>query len=242
MIYAIGDIHGSMLELKALHNIIMRHSKAHDEEHTVVFLGDYIDRGENSKHVVDFLSKKPFKGFKHFYLKGNHEDMVKNVYDLSPEMRWGSWVNMWVGNGGDTTLRDYGLFTHDIGLSTNDPHDLLEFIKMCQPNYRKGNFFFVHAGIKPHRLLKNQTRDDMMWIRREFLEYTGDWEETFGKKDMIVVHGHTPISYDPRRNGNPKNEPLVLNNRINLDTGLISTGKHGCIVIDNNGNELLEIL
>lgn len=237
MIYAIGDIHGSMTELKALRNQIMKHAANIPEPHTVVCLGDYIDRGENSKHVVQFLARKPFTNFQHIYLLGNHEEMARDVYKL--EYRFGTWVDVWLNNGGETTLYDYGLTRDDLGDHDKDPEDLLNFINSLQRHWRKGKFFFVHAGVQPLRKLKNQTGENLRWIRRPFLEYTGDWEDVFDTARMTVVHGHTPITYDPQKGVSDRsNVPLILGNRINLDTGAVASGKLGCVMFDNEGQTI----
>lgn len=242
MIYAIGDIHGSYIELFELHKRIMYHASLIPEEHTIVCLGDYIDRGDNSKKVIDFLTKKPFTGFKHIYLMGNHEEMARDTYKMPSDGRWGPLVRTWIDNGGETTLRDYGLTHNDLSDDTKDPEDMIEFFSGLQRYWRKGKFFFVHAGVQPLRKLSNQSSVDFLWIRQKFLEYTGDWEDVFGTTKMTVVHGHTPISYDPHKGNERSNEPLILGNRINLDTGCVWSGKLGCVMIDNGGNSIKGVI
>ncbi len=172
----------------------------------LVFLGDYVDRGPNSKGVVDRLIRGFWLRSTPVFLKGNHEDLLLSF--LKDPMAG----QIWLRNGGDATLRSYrvepgsvyrALWSEANGLADAArqfrallPADHLHFYEALKPFHRAGDYFFAHAGVRPHVPLEKQSEDDLLWIRREFLTATGD----FG---AVVVHGHTP-----------SREPQVLDNRI----------------------------
>lgn len=179
-----------------------------------VFLGDYIDRGPNSARVIDRLCDLRDGSENAVFLMGNHEDMMMKFL-LHGDTRAGG---AWMANGGEETLASYGV------APSLDPVDVREFSRCRQQlgdalpdRHRRfyadllshkacGPYMFVHAGVRPGVALDAQRDEDMMWIRRLFLDSTED----FG---AIVVHGHTPAD-----------RPEVKSNRINLDTG---AGKGG---------------
>lgn len=165
MIYAIGDSHGCAVELKALLGKI-----APVAGDTVMFLGDYIDRGPDSKGVVDIVRGYQPESVTVVALKGNHEDMMVQVH-ANPGL-W-SW---WIENGGAATLESYG---------GNIPPDVLSWAKDLPTSYRSGRYFFCHAGVYPGVSLAEQEDEHLLWIRARFL---------LSKEDhgAIVVHGHTP--------------------------------------------------
>lgn len=165
-IYAIGDIHGRLDLLDEMLDSIKRHASGRGEC-AAVFLGDYIDRGPDSKGVIARLMAGPLP-FETICLAGNHEDLAVN----GPEY-------VWLLNGGDKTLASYG--------GAIDPEHL-KWMRALPTHYRDGRWFFVHAGVNPNRPLERQERQDMLWIRAKFLLYT----EPYDGGATTVVHGHTP--------------------------------------------------
>ena len=225
MIYVVGDIHGKFNPLVALMGNIKAHARTFDEEHKIVFVGDYIDRGGEENLVIDYLNENPAYGFEHIFLKGNHEEMAINSIN-------GDWnaLNMWKENGGNTTMRQYGLRAWDFPNKKSRIPVLEEFIAKTRLHYRVGKFYIVHAGINPTRRLEDQLEQDQLWIRQGFLNWTAPFDE-----NVIVIHGHTPIANDPFMV--KEWEPIQLINRINIDTGAVWTGILTAAIIDNKGTQ-----
>lgn len=232
MIYAIGDVHGRFDLLVDLHAKITQHAETIDEKHFVVFLGDYIDRGPDSKKVVDFLMSEPFSGFEHFFLRGNHEDMfIQTCITRTGMVNFDSYehrdhigFDVFIGNGGAATLRDFGV-AQAYENAYEVCHQTLDYSKLAPYkdwfmdllNYVEINdYVFVHAGIMPKISIENQDPQILYWIRSYFL----NWTEPHYK---MVVHGHTP-----------KNTalPEVKSNRINVDTHAYSSGILTAAVLD----------
>lgn len=200
MYYGIGDIHGQFHLVKEIHQKIMNDAEKHEGPHTVVFLGDYIDRGRRSKQVIDFLMENPFKGFEHVFLKGNHEQMLLDCLIDS------TMLNSYFMSGGIATVKSYGLEVYDLHKDRGalraaiDPH--YDWLHNLKSYHKIDDYLFVHAGIRPGVPLEEQKEEVMFWVRDVFLDYTDD-------HGFIVVHGHTPH----------KNRlPEVKTNRINIDT------------------------
>ena len=210
-IYAVGDIHGRADLLKGVFGAIDHHlARAGPARALHVFLGDYIDRGPASREVVDLLIER---GRRHesLFLKGNHEAFLFEV------LQDASKLEAWKDYGGFQTLMSYGLapsLKPDAdeqnqlvqGLVNSMPPDHRRFFGRLRPSFVCGDFFFVHAGVRPGVPLRSQHEDDLLWIREEFLES----EEDFGK---VIVHGHTPVT-----------KAEIRPNRINIDTGAYATG------------------
>ena len=193
-LFAIGDVHGCARELSALLEKLRPAA-----EDTVVFLGDYIDRGPDSKGVVDLILDLK-KRCQVVALKGNHEAMLLDFLD-HPDTQG---AGMFVLNGGSTTLASYTVE----GGSYQIPDEHLEFFRTLKICYQTESHFFVHAGLPLTPIAKLNMRDpelqmQMVWMRQPFLSTPFKWEK-------IIVHGHTPTA---------KVENLP--NRINLDTGCV---------------------
>ncbi|MGB1547258.1 MAG: metallophosphoesterase, partial [Alphaproteobacteria bacterium] len=184
IVYAIGDIHGRLDLLKRLQEQIRKDARDHaDKRRVIVYLGDYVDRGLNSRDVIDRLIGDPLPGFESVHLKGNHEDaMLKFLDDI--EIAPG-----WMNYGGDTTLYSYGVtvprppFTPE-KLSAAQaefvrklPRRHLDFLQALDIRHEEGDYFFVHAGVRPGRSLEEQREEDLLWIRDVFLFSADD----FGK-------------------------------------------------------------
>jgi len=164
MIYVIGDIHGC---LDPLHRLITQLSLSETDE--VIFLGDYIDRGPESRGVIDYLLT--LRG-QYTFLMGNHERMFLDFLQ-------GKDRTLFLYNGGTATLESYG------GLG-RIPAAHLAFMDRLRLYHETPGFFFVHAGIRPETPLQEQDERDLLWIREEFYAYSGRFPKT-------VVFGHTPM-------------------------------------------------
>lgn len=221
-VYAIGDIHGQVDQLRRLHQTI-RADAAQAVSGTrliVVYLGDYVDRGLYSRDVIDLLLDKPLAEFERVHLKGNHEHMfLEFLQDSTVGPQWFSLE-------GSTTVRSYGVSVSNgsiplAGFSTIQK-DLCEavskrhadFLSHLQLSWEIGDYFFVHAGIRPGRPLDEQTETDLLWIRRRFLDSTAN----HGK---IIVHGHSVTD-----------EPDLQENRIGIDTGAYVSNNLTCLVLE----------
>ena len=200
MIYAIGDIHGCKEPLEKLIETL-----PFQEEDTIVFLGDYIDRGKNSKKVIETLMKFQKKHTNTIFIKGNHEWMFYEFYqNRNPDM-W----NLWEMNGASSTLKSYG------GIE-NIPKEHVEFIKNTKIYHIQDKYFFVHAGVKPNKPLPEQETKDLLWIRDEFI---------YSKAPLsgyTIVFGHTPME-----------RPLIEDDKIGIDTGCIYGGFLTCIRLND---------
>jgi serine/threonine protein phosphatase 1 len=219
-IYAIGDIHGRADLVTELIDGIRAHERRRPKvaETRLVFLGDYIDRGPASKQVIETLMTRIPDGMRAIYLKGNHEDMLLKGM-ISPAGQ-----ELWCGNGGEATLRSYGI--HRSYVSQMELTDALgahgTFFESLSLTHEAGDYLFVHAGVRPGVALGAQRPNDLMWIRYDFLDHTGD----FGR---FVVHGHTPTT------GRPDVKP----NRICIDTGAWMTGALTALVLEGASREFL---
>ena len=224
-IYAIGDIHGRLDLLDRAIESIHRDIVKRGPPELIVTLGDYVDRGPQSRDVLERLVGNPFPT-PFLSLKGNHEEMMMDFLD---DAAGGSF---WAQNGGLETLRSYGIPTKGLlhgasfaeaakQLRAEMPASHLEFLKSLRPSYAHGNYFFCHAGVRPSVSLDCQSEDDLLWIREPFLASKAN----FGR---IVVHGHTPTA-----------EPEVRANRINIDTGAFMSGRLTCVALEDDGPRFL---
>jgi len=205
LIYAVGDIHGSYYKLTRL----LKHCNGHcgRRKARFVFVGDYIDRGQHSREVVELLIElQKAKPGQICCLRGNHEDMLISA------LRDGDKA-LWLCNGGDMTLRSYGVTSADA-----IPNEHLVWFDSLPLSESDDKRFFVHAGIFPGIPLGEQRKEDMLWIREPFLSDPGN-------HGLYIVHGHTP-----RKTGKPE----YLPNRLNLDTGAVFGGPLTAAVFDDS--------
>lgn len=214
-VYAVGDIHGrSDLLDKILAKIARDAKKSPAERCLIVFLGDYVDRGPDSKGVVKRLMGPPPDGVGQMIcLKGNHEDMMLRFLD-HPLHGGFEWILL---NGGAATLASWGVDLpatieakeikrlHRRLLEKLAPGERL-FLSALPLKFVEGGVVFVHAGLRPGVALAHQVADDLLWIRDAFLDHAG----SHGK---LVVHGHT-VTF----------EPELHPHRIGIDTGAWRTG------------------
>ena len=218
MTYVFADIHGESEILKKAISIIPKDSKK-------IFLGDYIDRGPNSKEVIDVLMSLENS----IFLLGNHEDILLEILNnkVSNET-----LLMWLTFGGYETLDSYNIpimfskndldkwyynyellpidaFEKQVQLiNFNFPDTHKEFLESMKLWHQEDNYLFVHGGINPFIDFYSNKKSDFLWIRQPFLTYPFPYKKD--NKDIIVVHGHTPIE-----------KIEIHNNRIPLDFGAV---------------------
>lgn len=230
-IYAVGDIHGRADLLDELHAMIEADASTARAgcRCTIVYVGDYVDRGPDSKGVIErLIAPDRLPGFDAVYLRGNHEDALLSFLD---EATVGP---AWFAIGGGATALSYGVgFSDQLpgkerfariqeDLRARIPPEHLRFLAGLRLSYRAGDYFFVHAGVKPGRPLEEQDRTDLLNIRKEFLRsrrYHG----------AVVVHGHS---------ARPGVEFRA--NRIGIDTCAYATGHLTCLVLEGTSRRLLK--
>ena len=210
-VYAVGDIHGRADLLNQMFAVIDADLASSPVSRSIeVYLGDYVDRGPYSGDTLDLLIERCHIR-EAVCLKGNHEAYLLEV------LRDPTKLEEWQQFGGLQTLMSYGIqpsLYPDAAeqielirmLIKAMPGRHLKFLRSLKPSFVCGDFFFVHAGVRPGISLKEQEEADLLWIRDDFLESKAN----FGK---YIVHGHTPVR-----------EPDIRPNRINIDTGAYATG------------------
>jgi serine/threonine protein phosphatase 1 len=221
-LYAVGDIHGRADLLEVLHRRITADADqlTPGTEKIVLYVGDYVDRGLESRQVLDVLLSRPLPDFNTVHLLGNHDAWLLSFLidsKIGPT---------WMRFGGDATLHSYGIhlrpsvsdvrYFEDLQAELRErlPRQHVEFLEELELSYETGDYLFVHAGVRPNQPLDRQTADDLLWIREPFLSSRRD----LGK---VVVHGHTVEA-----------EPAVRGNRIGIDTGACWTGRLTCLVLE----------
>lgn len=228
-IYAVGDIHGRDDLLAELHDRIAADAaRVPSATNILIYLGDYIDRGLQSKQVLDRLTGNRLAGFEHVFLKGNHElAMLQFLGDAA-------FGKTWKYYGGLETLHSYGIQeltrTDDPAAFERAREHLLEALPEAHRNFLEtlgisrefGGYFFAHAGVRPGIALQRQIEEDLLWIRDDFL-HSG---ASFGK---VVIHGHTPSE-----------EVVVKANRIGIDTGAYMTGVLTALVLEGQGRRFIQ--
>ena len=223
-IYAIGDVHGRFDLLEAMAAKIADDLSASPAERTLeIFIGDYIDRGPQSREVVEWLIATLPLANERICLLGNHEDLLLQAL-ADPDG-----LANWLFNGGDATLASYGVTRlptsreamWDACAGAIPPRHQA-FLGDLPRTVEFGSYLFVHAGVDPSRPLNDQDPQDLVWIREPFLSAKVD----FGR---IIVHGHTPVV-----------EVDIRKNRINIDTGAVFTGHLTCLVLEGAARRLLQ--
>jgi serine/threonine protein phosphatase 1 len=225
-VYAIGDIHGRLDLLEDLEDQILAHAAEYPASRRVlVYIGDYIDRGYQSRQTLDHLLDSPLRGFEVVHLAGNHE---RTMLDFLDDVSVGAG---WLRYGGRETLFSYGIeWDRDLASADECLERIRQELRQKLPDrhrrflsglplmHEEGGYVFVHAGVRPGVPLDRQAAEDLLWIRDEFLVSAAD----HGK---VVVHGHS-IS----------ERPELRPNRVGIDTGAFATGRLTCLVLE--GNEL----
>jgi serine/threonine protein phosphatase 1 len=221
-VYAIGDVHGRLDLLDDLLVRIRQDADQHasDSARSLVFLGDYVDRGSESRGVVERVLIDPLPGFTTVRLMGNHEEAMLAFLDGESDGL------DWLSFGGLETLMSYGVPLRSLphtqeavtalreALAEAVPAGHVKFLRACVLHYSVGDYVFVHAGVRPGISLERQTSTDLMWIRDDFLR------ARIPLPNHVVVHGHT-ICDLPQNRGH----------RINIDTGAFVSGRLTCLVL-----------
>jgi serine/threonine protein phosphatase 1 len=220
-IYAIGDVHGCIDELRDAEARIAHDMSENRRPGMVILLGDYVDRGPASSHVLEHLIRPSEHGLRRIALCGNHDDIFMRFVD-DPER-----YSEWLGMGGEQTLLSYGLDPYQFGargkkrgtrfgdlLMEAVPVPHRKFLANLPVSLTIGKLVFVHAGLRPGIPLKQQTEEDMLWIRDAFLA-------TGPQLPLLVIHGHTP-----------QPEPDFGPGRIGIDTGAYYSGRLTVLKID----------
>jgi serine/threonine protein phosphatase 1 len=221
-VYAIGDIHGRLDLLTKIHDLIRHDAERSGERNRsiLVYIGDYVDRGPDSRGVLDLLLAGPPEGFERVSLLGNHDQAFLEFLDNAD--RGPRWFRI----GGRETALSYGARLGHGPLTPSDFEALQEelvqlvpkahrtFLENLHLQFPLGDFLFVHAGLRPGVTLERQNTRDLLWIRNRFLL-------SRRRHEKIVVHGHS-------RSSTPDLRP----NRIGIDTGAYATGKLTCLVLD----------
>jgi serine/threonine protein phosphatase 1 len=215
-VYAIGDVHGCLDRLTALHALIADDLAARPvAEPLLVHLGDYVDRGADSAGVVARLAEgADMPAIPTVNLMGNHEHMMLAALDSGEAEA----VELWLANGGAESLLSWGVprSARPAAWAAYLPERHLQFLHNLALSHAAGGYLFVHAGLRPGVPLERQSSHDLMWIREPFLSATC----SFG---AVVVHGHTP-----------RHEPVVRPNRIGIDTGAVMGGALTCVVLETD--------
>ncbi|RAK57153.1 metallophosphoesterase family protein [Phenylobacterium deserti] len=231
LVYAVGDVHGRLDVLQMLVRDIANDVLATrpPERPVLIFLGDYVDRGPDSRGVVDLiLTLKSDPAFDVTVLKGNHEEaLMQFVQDPG----FGS---TWLDHGGGATLAAYGVqppstrMDSDTWAATRDalnaalPASHRAFYQQLELMRVVGDYAFVHAGVRPGVALEDQSERDLLWIRHEFIRDRGP----FGK---VIVHGHTPSE-----------EAQLTPCRIGIDTGAYATGVLTAVRLYGDSQSLIQ--
>ncbi len=232
VLYAVGDIHGRRDLLEAMVEMIAHDlAKTCAESPTVIFLGDYIDRGPDSRGVIETLLRlQTAAAFEVVTLRGNHEQFILSFLAEEGGMLAGAWLD----HGGRDTLASYGVVlpTHRLDaegwkrtaadLAAAMPPSHLAFLQATQMTAVFGDYLFVHAGVRPKIALADQAVDDLLNIRRPFLQTRRPY------KDGAVVFGHTIFE-----------SPLHETWKIGLDTGAYATGRLTALRIEGGARALL---
>lgn len=236
-IYAIGDVHGQLEMLQSVHARIEADLRDRPcDDHAILHIGDYTDRGPDSCGVIDYLLAAEAAGAPHINLLGNHDRMFRlfletpggRDYKLRRDLSW-----LHDRLGGRTTLASYGLDLPEEAQFTDGaeyheaacevvPAAHLAFLSNLRDSYHWGDWFFAHAGVSPGLGLIMQDEDDLIWIRGPFLESKRNHGAT-------IVHGHTPVEHVEDHG-----------NRIAIDTGAGYGNAIACIVIEGASVRILD--
>lgn len=229
--YAIGDIHGQLGLLQAVHDLIAEDMARHGAG-PVIHVGDLVDRGPDCRGVIDFLRDGIAEGRDWVVLKGNHDRMftrfIRDPNEPEPGLRADlGYLNPKIG--GAATLTSYGVRSaadrpvakvHADAVAAV-PHSHVDFLNTRPTLHLAGTCAFVHAGIRPGVALQDQTETDLVWIREPFLSHPVN-------HGPLIVHGHTALD-----------RVTHYGNRLNLDSGAAYGGPLSAVVIEGHEAALL---
>ena len=218
-IYAVGDVHGHLGKLKAMHAAIAQDLRDDPAAAPLlVHLGDFVDRGPDSAGCLALLAAgPPIQGVRTINLMGNHEAMLLDALDKPS----GQTLQLWLSNGAVPTLESWGInpaAVHPSEWRRLIPEAHLAFLRGLALSHAAHGFVFVHAGVRPGVRLAEQRTMDMLWIRETFLSWEGPMLPE--APETRIVHGHTPSA-----------EPVLRHNRVGVDTGAGVGGPLTCVVL-----------
>ncbi|MEZ2331186.1 metallophosphoesterase [Mesorhizobium sp. RCC_202] len=233
-LYAIGDVHGRHDLLTAMHRRIESELeyRAPSSDWRIIHLGDYVDRGPDSRSVIDFLIEAKKRDPRNIMLAGNHDlGMLEFLANGEPD-------GLFMNYGGIQTAQSYGVdLTRDThwhgkaevvrrghaALVKAVPRSHVDFLQSLTFSVTFGDFFFCHAGIRPGVPLDGQNQQDLIWIRDAFHDHSG----LFAK---VIVHGHTPVP-----------EAEVRANRVNVDTLAWKSGMLSALAVDGDDKQIVTV-
>ncbi|RWE73463.1 metallophosphoesterase [Mesorhizobium sp.] len=232
-LYAIGDVHGRLDLLTAMHRRIESELVyAHASDWRIIHLGDYVDRGPDSRSVIDFLIEARKRDPRNIMLAGNHDiGMLEFLAHAEPD-------GLFMNYGGVQTAQSYGVDlvrdAHWYGkagavarghaaLVKAVPRSHVDFLQSLTFSASFGDFFFCHAGIRPSVPLDHQNQQDLIWIRDAFHDHPG----LFSK---VIVHGHTPVP-----------EAEVKANRVNVDTLAWKSGTLSALAVNGGDKQIIDV-
>lgn len=227
-IYAVGDIHGRLDLFNAILGKIAADDKARKPASThLILLGDLVDRGPDSRGVVERVMELADSGGQLHLIGGNHEELMIRTWEGDKRS-----AGLFNRVGGRETMLSYGVDeleyeSADLAeltqlAATYVPKAHIDFLRSFDDHIELGDYLFVHAGLRPGYSLEEQERSDKRWIRREFTDFEGD----FGH---MVIHGHTIVEQIDERP-----------NRIGLDTGAFASGRLSAIGIEGSERWFLQ--
>lgn len=226
VVYAIGDVHGCLDQLRIVEKAIVADAQCYKGERLIVMLGDYVDRGPNSSGVLDHLLSTPPEGFDRICLAGNHEVLMADF------LRQPRQLSAWLGMGGDVTLSSYGMLPNrmfNIGearrralIEGHVPRLHIDFLNGLPTALELPGVTFVHAGTRAGIDLDDQNEEDLLWMRP-------DPAEDARRGDAMIIHGHTPSA-----------APVLTRNRIGLDTAAFASGTLTAIRLARNGIRIIQ--
>lgn len=228
VLYAIGDVHGRLDLLTRMHAAIAAdRDRRRAADWRVIHLGDYVDRGPESRGVIDFLIDAVARDPRHLALAGNH-DLGMLDFLAAPRAE-----GLFALYGGVQTAASYGValdLSDTVRLAAAHrafaaavPRRHEAFLRGLALSAGFGDFFFCHAGIRPGVALDAQQRDDLIWIRDPFHRHAA-------LHPKVVVHGHTPVA-----------EVELLDNRVNVDTGAFMSGRLSALVVDGVEKSVIRV-
>lgn len=220
--YAIGDVHGELAKLDDLLRCIREDAMRRKLAYRVVFLGDLIDRGPDSRGVVE-RAKTMCENGEAFAVKGNHEELMLHACDKQESIG----IYFWAENGGDETILSYARangFKDDFREAIDADH--VKWLRALPTMIRdeERGLVFVHGGIDP-KTFPNCSDELRMWTRSRAFFRSELWPEREETQDILVIHGHTPAA---------DLKPELERRRINVDTGACFGGTLTAVVLAPN--------
>jgi len=228
-VYAVGDIHGQRdLLMKLLVEIVKDTMPRKSSKCHFVFLGDYIDRGIHSCNILKIFRDLGCHD-NMVFLRGNHEQILLDVCDGQVDA-----AMMWLKIGGKATLASFGVDLRKVDLT--DPVEVIRWAKeyIDEPTrewianrpifHQIGDYYFVHAGVRPGRALARQNTFDQLWIRDDFVRSSRN-------HGAVIVHGHSVYP----------DGPCFLRNRIGIDTGAYKTGRLTALALEEDAQWIVDV-